>query len=73
MAGPTRQHYALATGGALAAADGSKKVLKYAKGGAVKANFKKGANVSGRKGDDKFTTVTHKGSAVPKGFKVHRP
>ena len=63
--GPTRQHYALATGSALNAGDTSTKVKKYAKGGAIKG--------TGRPGDDKFTSITHKAKFVPKGFKVHRP
>ena len=69
--GPTRQRYNLACGGGLTQVDGSTKVLKLAKGGAV--NFKKGMNVSGRKGDDKFTSITQKAKHVAKGFKVMRP
>jgi hypothetical protein len=61
MAGATRQHYALATGGALASTEKSSKVLKLAKGGRVKS------------GDDKFTSITHKGKHLAKGFKVQRP
>lgn len=44
-----------------------------ARGGAVgsSASFKRGVNVTGRPGDDKFTSVTQK--QVAKGFKVQRP
>jgi hypothetical protein len=98
MAENCRQHYNLATGGALQQADKAKKVLQLARGGKVSA-YKQPTNSSGkavgradnpntakampapkgrsmvtsRKGDDKFTSVTHKGAHIPKGFKVQRP
>ena len=62
MAGPMRQHYNLACGGALTQVDGSKKVLKLAKGGHVRA-IKRG---------DKFTSITQKGGHLAKGFKVQK-
>jgi hypothetical protein len=61
MASATRQHYNLATGGALAATDGSSKVLKYAKGGKVSAyrvgTNANGARVSGANSDNKYLKV----------------
>lgn len=66
MAGPTRQHYAYATGGALQAADTAKKVIKFAKGGKVSA-YKTPTNASGKKvgTTDRFSSAAPR--SAPKG------